>query len=135
MTCVRKLKHCLRFMKSCNSQSRNKINIFFWRGGGEWEWVLGTDWGRNFFRKIISWGPVYLGPKSKVFQGEMKLYWKTYRIEIRSKRDGQTTLSFKILKMYHLQKLKQPRFYVFQKHQKRHVKAASIFYPSKLYGK
>ena len=66
MTCVRKLKHCLRFMKSCNSQSRNKINIFFCRGG--------ADWGRNFFRKIISWGPVYLGPKSKVFQGEMKLY-------------------------------------------------------------
>ena len=44
MTWVRKLKHCLRFMKSCNSQSRNKINIFFWRGegGGEnesWEQI------------------------------------------------------------------------------------------------
>ena len=59
MTWVRKLKHCLRFMKSCNSQSRNKINIFFWRGGGRMS--LRNRLGTEFFSKNNKLGPRLFG--------------------------------------------------------------------------
>ena len=64
MTWVRKLKHCLRFLKSCNSQSRNKINIFFWRwegGGGGGRIIPGNRLGTEFFSKNNKLGPRLFG--------------------------------------------------------------------------
>ena len=62
MTWVRKLKHCLRFLKSCNSQSRNKINIFFWRGEGEGGRMSpGNRLGTEFFSKNNKLGPRLFG--------------------------------------------------------------------------
>ena len=62
MTWVRKLKHCLRFMR-CNSQSLNKINIFFWRGvgGGGGRMSPRNRLGTEFFSKNNKLGPRLFG--------------------------------------------------------------------------
>ena len=55
----------------------------------------------------------------RYFKVERRPFKKEHRNKIKSKRDGQTSLFFKISQTYQKEILKRPRLFVFQKHIKK----------------
>ena len=69
----------------------------------------------------------------KIFKLEQHYFDKVHQNKTKSKKNVKTTLIIDILKSYQKRYKKDQDFFVFQKHQNKHIKVPSIFYPSKLH--